>query len=110
MTDRVEAAGLQVAAELYAFINEQAIPGTGVEADRFWAELAAILKDLTPENRDLLAKRDDLQAKIDAWHLAHKDKPLDQGAYTDFLKEIGYLVPEQGALAVSTANVDPEMP
>ena len=109
MTDRVDASGLQVAAELHSFINDQALPGTGVKPEHFWAELAAILKDLTPRNRELLAKRDSLQTEIDKWHLDHKNEPLDPDTYTTFLNEIGYLVEEHGDLAVTTENVDPEI-
>ncbi|MBL22785.1 MAG: malate synthase G [Rhodospirillaceae bacterium] len=109
MTDRVDASGLLVAAELHSFINDQALPGTGVKPEHFWAELAAILKDLTPRNRELLAKRDSLQTEIDKWHLDHKNEPLDPDTYTTFLNEIGYLVEEHGDLAVTTENVDPEI-
>ncbi|MDA0656456.1 MAG: malate synthase G, partial [Proteobacteria bacterium] len=109
MTDRVDASGLQVAAELHSFINDEALPGTGIEVDDFWAAFAALLKDMTPRNRELLAKRNALQKKIDAWHLAHKNEPLDPKAYTAFLTEIGYLVAENGDLAVSTENVDAEI-
>jgi len=109
MTNRVDASGLQVADELHSFINDEALPGTGIAPDDFWAALADILKDMTPRNRELLTKRDALQEKIDAWHLEHKTEPLDPVKYTAFLNEIGYLVPEHGDLAVSTENVDPEI-
>ena len=108
MADRVEVAGLSVARELHDFLNQEALPGTGVTPDRFWSSYAGILRDLAPRNAALLAKRDQLQAKIDAWHLAHPAKPVDLRAYTAFLREIGYLVPEGPAFQVGTANVDPE--
>ena len=109
MTQRVEASGLQVASELYEFINRDALPGTGISPDDFWASFAAIVGDLSPRNNSLLALRDELQAKIDTWHKARKNQSLDLDAYKAFLKEIGYLVPEGDAVAVTTANTDPEI-
>ncbi|ADZ71429.1 malate synthase G [Polymorphum gilvum] len=108
MQDRVEVDGLKVARELYDFVNARALPGTGVEPATFWKELSAIVHDLAPKNRALLARRDAFQAKIDAWHRAHPGVP-DMAAYKAFLTEIGYLVPEGGAFTVTTANVDPEI-
>ena len=109
MTQRIEAGGLRIAGELYNFINNEALPGTGVSPDDFWSALGAIVDDLAPRNRALLARRDELQAKIDAWYADHKDQPVDFAAYTAFLTEIGYLLPEGGDFSVSTANVDSEI-
>jgi malate synthase len=109
MTQRVEASGLEVASELYSFINEEVLPGTGVAPDGFWESFAKIVADLSPRNASLLAFREELQTKIDAWHKARKDQSLDLGAYKKFLEEIGYLVPEGGAFTVTTSNVDPEI-
>ncbi|MCZ6455521.1 MAG: malate synthase G [Alphaproteobacteria bacterium] len=109
MTDRIEAGTLQVDKELYDFINDEALPGTGVSSDAFWSGFDALIRDLAPRNRELLATRDDLQAKIDGWHREHRDQALDLPAYKAFLQKIGYLVPEGGDFAVSTANVDPEI-
>ncbi|MBS7812975.1 malate synthase G [Roseococcus pinisoli] len=100
---------LNVAAPLKSFIETEALPGTGLDAAAFWAGLEAILRDLAPRNAALLAKRDDLQAKIDAWHRANPAKPIDVPAYEAFLREIGYLLPEPADFAVTTANTDPEM-
>jgi malate synthase len=106
--ERIEIAGLKIATELRDFVEQEALPGTGVSADAFWQGLSGIVHDLAPENRALLEKRDALQAKIDVWHRAHPG-PVDLPAYKAFLKEIGYLVEEGGAFAVTTANVDPEI-
>ena len=109
MVERVTVHGLQVARSLYDFVNKQALPGTGIEAEKFWPGFAALAVKLMPQNRALLAERDRLQAAIDAWHKAHPARPIDQAAYTAFLKEIGYLVPEGADFTIGTANVDPEI-
>jgi len=108
MTEWVELGELQVDRALYEFVTEEAMPGTGVEPDAFWSAFASILNELTPRNRALLAKRDELQAKIDGWHEAHRGELFDQAAYKAFLLEIGYLLAEGGAFSAVTANVDPE--
>ena len=107
--DRVDAAGLEVARELYDFVEQEALPGTGVTAAAFWSGFGDLVRDLAPRNAELLAQRDDLQRKLDAWHLAHKGKPFDAGEYEGFLREIGYLQPVPGTVSVNTANVDPEI-
>lgn len=109
MTERVQVGGLQVAKVLYDFVNEQAIPGTGIDADKFWEGAAQVFKDLAPKNRALLEKRDALQAKINEWHLARKGQPHDAAAYKAFLQEIGYLQPEAADFQASTQNVDDEI-
>ena len=107
--DRVDAAGLVIARELYDFVEQEALPGTGVTAAAFWSGFGDLVRDLAPRNAELLAQRDDLQRKLDAWHLAHKGKPFDAGEYEGFLREIGYLQPVPGTVSVNTANVDPEI-
>ncbi|MEX0405352.1 malate synthase G [Aquibium sp. LZ166] len=108
MTDRIEIDGLRIARELHDFMVGEALPGTGVDAGEFWSGLSAIVHDLAPKNRALLAKRDDMQARIDAWH-RENGAPSDLDAYKAFLSEIGYLLPEGPDFSVSTANVDPEI-
>ncbi|ASZ85981.1 malate synthase [Brucella abortus] len=105
----VEIEGLAVAPELVEFLAKEAASGTGVEPEKFWKGFAAIIRDLTPKNRALLAKRDELQARIDAWYKENRDKGYSQADYQQFLKDIGYLLPEGGAFSVSTTNVDPEI-
>ena len=105
----VERAGLQVADVLAQFVEQRALPGTGIAPDAFWSGVAAIFDRHVPDNRALLAKRDAIQAQLDAWHLARRGKPIDQAEYQAFLREIGYLVAEPEAFAIGTDNVDDEI-
>jgi len=108
MSARVDVHGLKVDPELHRFIEGEALPGTGVDPAAFWRGFADIFTALAPVNRALLAKRDEIQAKIDQWHRDHRG-PIDQDAYEAFLKEIGYLVPEGPDFQIGTTNVDPEV-
>ncbi|MBR0643722.1 malate synthase G [Plastoroseomonas hellenica] len=101
--------GLTVAPSLRAFIETEALPGTGVEPARFWPAMEAILRDLAPANAALLGKRDALQGEIDAWHRAHPARPVDAAAYKAMLERIGYLLPEPADFHVGTTDVDPEI-
>ena len=109
MTQRTDKNGLQVAAELVDFIEGAALPGTGIDAGTFWAGLSELVHDLGPKNRALLQTREDMQAKIDSWHKERAGQPHDADAYTSFLREIGYLVPEGPAFEIDTKGVDPEI-
>ncbi|MER8994316.1 malate synthase G [Mesorhizobium sp. M0678] len=108
MTDRVEIAGLRIARELHDFVVNEAMPGTGIEAEAFWNGFSAIVYDLSPKNRALLEKRDAMQDKLDRWY-RDNGAPVDMEAYKTFLREIGYLLPEGPAFSVTTENVDPEI-
>lgn len=101
--------GVKVSSDLVDFINRRVLPGLPVQADAFWSGFARLFTELAPENRDLLAIRDDLQLKIDDWHRENPGKPASDGSYTEFLKEIGYLKPEPGQFSIGTENVDPEL-
>ena len=105
----VEKSNLKVAAELADFVENAALPGTGVDADAFWVGFSDLVHELGPKNRALLAKREDIQSQVDAWHVQHRDAPHDAAAYKAFLQDIGYLVPEGEDFSIDTANVDPEI-
>ena len=109
MSERVDAGGLQVSKDLYDFINTQALPGTGVDPDHFWDSFGAIVRDLSPRNKELLAIREDIQTKIDDWHKDRRGKELNLEEYKAFLGDIGYLVPEGPDFKVETANIDDEI-
>ena len=100
---------IEIARELHDFVEKEALPGTTVTPKTFWDGLEKILVDLAPRNKALLARRDDLQAKIDAWHLARKGKTFDAAEYKAFLTEIGYLAPVGADFAITTQNVDDEI-
>lgn len=109
MTARTQIHGLQVATELYRFIEDRVLPGTGVDAAAFWAGFDKIVAELAPKNIALLAERDRLQTELDAWHRAHPGPIADMPAYRAFLEQIGYLVPAPAAVQATTANVDAEL-
>ena len=109
MSDRIEKYGLRIARSLADFIDHEALPGTGVTADRFWQGLSDLAHDFGPKNRSLVAHRELLQSQIDDWHTARKGQPHDAGVYKAFLQEVGYLIPEGADFEVETSNVDPEI-
>ena len=109
MTDTVERAALQVHPALAELLEREVLPVLGRDAGAYWRGFAALLAELAPRNRALLAKREELQAKIDAWHIERRGQPHDAGAYRAFLETIGYLVPEPAPFAIGTEDVDPEI-
>lgn len=106
MTARIQKGKLAIAQELYDFIENEALPGSGLDSDTYWKNFEQVVVDLTPKNKALLAKRDDLQAKIDEWH---RNNTFELGAYKAFLTEIGYLLPEVEDFQITTENVDEEI-
>ena len=109
MTEFLDRSGLSVDSRLADFIEQRALPGTGLDTAKFWSDFADLLGKFAPENAALLAKREDLQAQIDGWHEARAGQAHDPAAYQAFLREIGYLVPEPATFKVGTQNVDPEI-
>ncbi|MBJ7386935.1 MAG: malate synthase G, partial [Mycolicibacterium sp.] len=108
-SDRVSVGSLRVAKVLHDFITNEALPGTGLDADSFWAGVDKVVADLGPRNQDLLARRDELQAQIDKWHRQRVIEPVNLEAYKQFLTEIGYLLPEPEDFTVTTSGVDDEI-
>ena len=109
MGNRIAIGNLNVDEGLYALVRDEIAPGTGIEADAFWKAFSDIVTAMASENRALLDKRDALQQQLDAWHLARQGEPIDSAAYSAFLSEIGYLVPEGEDFCVTTENVDAEI-
>jgi malate synthase len=109
MTDRVQRAELAVDSQLSRFIEDRALPGTGIEAGTFWDALARLIHDFGPRNRALLERRAALQAQIDTWHRERAGRPHDAAAYRGFLEEIGYIVAEGPDFTIATEGVDPEI-
>ena len=109
MTEHVQVGGLKVAKVLLDFVNNEALPGTGLDAAAFWSGADTLIHELAPKNKALLAKRDDLQAKIDAWHQSNAGQAHNAAAYKAFLQEIGYLLPEAPDFQITTQNVDEEI-
>ena len=109
MADHIDKSGLKVDSALAAFIDTEVLPGTGVDADRFWRGFSRLVADFMPRNRRLLAFRDELQGKIDAWHREHGPVGNDPAGYQKFLRDIGYLVDEPGHFEIETTGLDPEI-
>ncbi len=109
MSNRTQVGGLDVDSELLRFVNEQALPGTGIKASKFWSSLENIITELSPENRQLLEVREKFQRRLDKWYRAHRGNDFDFKSYKRFLKDIEYLVKEGGPFQVETFNVDPEI-
>ncbi|MBU3058843.1 malate synthase G [Pseudomonas indica] len=109
MTERLQRHRLHIAANLLRFIEDEALPGSGLDPENFWQGFDALVHDLTPKNRQLLLERDRLQAELDTWHREHPGPIADMSAYRAFLESIGYLLPTPASVQVSTANVDREI-
>ena len=109
MSERITEGGLNIDAGLHSLLEQDIAPGTGVSPEQFWQGLDAIVRDLAPRNRDLLATRASLQEQIDSWHRANPGPDYDRAEYKAFLEAIGYLLPEPANFAISTENVDPEV-
>ncbi len=109
MTNYVQVGGLQVAEELKSLVDNDICPGTGIEPAAFWTSMESVLADLAPRNKALLAKRDDFQARIDAYHKERAGQPHNAAEYKAFLTEIGYLEPEVADFSITTENVDTEI-
>jgi malate synthase len=109
MTEMTTRAGIAIDSRLASFLESEVLGPLGRETQAFWQGFAALLAAFAPRNAALLAKRDSLQAQIDAWHIELAGKPHDAGAYKAFLTEIGYLVPEPADFQIGTQNVDPEI-
>ncbi|MGM0975132.1 MAG: malate synthase G [Bacillota bacterium] len=107
MENYVKTGSLQVAKELYEFINSEALPGSFVDQEQFWSGLEALINDLTPKNKALLAKRDEIQHKLNTWH--RENQNFDFNSYKSFLEEIGYLEPKAEDFKITTENVDEEL-
>ena len=109
MVDRIEKHGLLVADSLVTFVEEKALPGTGIDADKFWTGFSTLAHEFGPRNQSLLDKREALQSQIDEWHVAKRGQAHDHVAYKAFLEEIGYLLPEGDDFEIETTNIDPEI-
>ncbi len=109
MTDRVPVGNLRIARVLYDFVNNEALPGTDIDPDSFWAGVDKVVTDLSSQNADLLVRRDELQAQIDKWHRQRVIQPLDAEEYRQFLTEIGYLLPAPADFTITTSGVDDEI-
>lgn len=111
MTERIQKGSLAIDTQLYDFIEKEVMPVVGLDSEKYWQDFEQIVKEFTPRNKTLLAKRDELQNKINQWHL---DNPANNGqfdkeSYTQFLKDIGYIVAEGDDFSISTSNVDDEI-
>ena len=109
MTQRVTVGKLQIASVLHDFVHNEALPGSGLDEVEFWQGVESLLEAFTPRNRELLARREELQRQLDEWHIAHREQATDRTDYLQFLSDVGYLAPEPDDFTISTANVDDEV-
>ncbi len=106
---KIDVGNLKISSELFDFINNEAIPETGIDKNTFWSEFEKAVEYLAPKNKSLLAKREEIQKKIDEWHISRKGKPIDKIEYISFLKSINYIVQEKEDFKITTSNVDDEI-
>ncbi|GAA0399182.1 malate synthase G [Cocleimonas flava] len=109
MTSNVQKDKLQISQAIYDLVTNEVLPGTGVEEDQFWTGMQTVLEEFAPRNKELLAKRDDIQQQIDTWHQQNNGQEFDHNEYKQFLKEINYIVDEVPDFGITTENVDPEI-
>ncbi|MEM9912991.1 MAG: malate synthase G [Pseudomonadota bacterium] len=109
MGQRIDKNGLQVDERLVRFLDDHALPGSGVSTQQFWSGFAQLIQTMSPKNKALLDRRDQLQSQIDDWHTRGQNQPHDHEGYKSFLKDIGYLHEEGPDFEIETANVDPEI-
>ena len=101
--------GLKISSTLFEFINNEAIPNTSVKIDDFWNKFSKVVHELSPINKKLIQKRENIQKKIDDWHMSRKGKDFNKVEYINFLKSIGYLVDEKSNFFIETSGVDEEI-
>ena len=100
---------LKIDEDLVNFINKEAIPGTNIDSKKFWSSFDDVIHRLAPKNRELIDKREEIQKKIDGWHLSKKGSSIDKNEYINFLKLIGYIIDEKADFEINTSNVDKEI-
>ena len=105
----VDKNGLKISSTLFEFINNEAIPNTGVKIDDFWNKFSKVVHEMTPINKKLIQKRENIQKKIDDWHKSRREKDFDKNEYVNFLKSIGYLIEEKNNFNIETSEVDEEI-
>ena len=100
---------LKIDKTLFDFINNEVLPGTDINQDNFWKKFSKVVHEISPENKKLIEKRENIQKQIDEWHLANPKDKFDKSKYTEFLKSISYLIDEGGEFKITTSNVDDEI-
>ncbi len=109
ISDKSDSSGMVVSEELKSFLENEVLDGLDINSDHFWSSLENIIEEFGPRNKELLAKRESIQTQIDDWHLQRKGDEHDHNEYKNFLKEIGYIVPDSGDFKITTQNVDNEI-
>ena len=105
----IEKNGLKISSVMFDFVNNEAIPGTGLDPDQFWAKFSEVAHEMAPTNKYLIEKRETIQKKIDDWHKSNKGKEFDKTEYIKFLKSLDYLIEEKNEFKIETSNVDEEI-